>query len=189
MSIVTPVGIEDGRRRLRRRTVTGAAVVVAMATVAAIAALILFAQHASTVLRVYFAVLGLFIGLQAVRNFAAYTFEREAATAGRARPPRGRIPNWPAELFELESRVTLAKVSAFDYDSRLRPLLRELAAQRLAARWNIDLATQPSAARPHVRDSLWAELQDGPVDNRDLRYVPGPSLARIRDLVADLEAI
>lgn len=189
MSIVTPVGIEDARRWLTRRTVTGAAVVFAIATVAAIAALILFAQHTSTVLRVYLAVLGLFIGLQAVRNFAAYTFEGEAATVSRRRPDRRRVPNWPGELFELESRVTLGKVSAFDYQSRLRPLLREMAVQRLAARWNIDLATQPSAARPHVRDSLWAELQDGPVDNRDLRYVPGPSLARIRDLVADLEAI
>ena len=189
MSIVTPVGMEDGRRWLRRRTVTGAVVVFAIATGAAIAGLIVFAQHTSTVLRVYFAVLGLFIGLQAVRNFAAYTFGGEAATVSRRRPDRRRVPNWPGELFELESRVTLGKVSAFDYQSRLRPLLREMAAQRLAARWNIDLGTQPSAARAHIGDSLWTELQDGPVDSRDQRFVPGPSLARIRALIADLEAI
>lgn len=189
MSIVTPVGVEDARRWLTRRMVTGSAVVVAMATVAAIAALILFAQHSSMVLRVYFAVLGLFIGTQAVRNFFTYAFGGEVTATARGRARRERFSNWPAELFELEARVSLGKVSAFDYQSRLRPLLREMAAQRLAARWNIDLATQPSAARAHVRDSLWAELQDGPVDTRDQRLVPGPSLARIRELVADLEAI
>lgn len=189
MSIVTPVGIEDSRRWLTRRMVIGPAVVLAIATVAAIPALILLPEHTSTVVRVYFAALGLFVGLHAVRNFAAYTFGGDAGVTTRRRPHPTKFPNWPAELFELEARVSLAKVSAFDYNSRLRPLLRELAAQRLAARWNIDLATQPSAARAHVRESLWAELQDAPADSRDQRFVPGPSLARIRELIADLEAI
>ena len=189
MSIVTPVGIEDARRKLTRHTVIDAAVVLGVATGTAIAGLILFPQYSSAVLRVYFAALGLFIGLQTVRNFATYAFGGEVSTPGRRRRPHGRFPNWPSELFELEARVSLAKVSAFDYQSRLRPLLRELAAQRLAARWNIDLATQQSAARAHVRDALWAELEDAPADARDLRFVPGPSLARIRDFIADLEAI
>ncbi|HKC18785.1 MAG TPA: hypothetical protein VKE27_04065, partial [Candidatus Dormibacteraeota bacterium] len=139
MSIVTPVGFEDSRRALTRRMVTGPAVVVTLATVATVIALVVFSEHTSTVLRVYFAVLGLFIGLQAVRNFAAYAFGGDVSPRDRpGRAPRNRAPNWPPELFDLEARVSLAKVSAFDYESRLRPLLRELAAQRLAARWNID---------------------------------------------------
>ena len=189
MSIVTPVGPEDARRWLTRRMVIGPAVVLSIATGAAIAGLIVFAQHTSTVLRVYFAALGLFIGLQAIRNFAAYAFGGEVATASRRRPERGRVPNWPSELFDMEARVSLAKVSVFDYDSRLRPLLRELAAERLASRWNIDLAKQPSAARAHVSDVLWTELGDPLADDRDPRFVPGPSLAKIHELIKDLQAI
>lgn len=189
MSIVTPVGVEDTRRWLTRRMVIGSATVLAMATVAAIIGLILFASHASTVLRIYFAVLGLFIATQAVRNFFTYAFGGEVPPTPRGRAPREKLPNWPSELFDLEARVSLAKVSAFDYNSRLRPVLRELAARRLAARWNIDLATQPSAARAHVRDSLWAALDEEPTGNRDQRLAPGPSMARIRDLIADVEAI
>lgn len=189
MSIVTPVGLENARRRLTRRTVIDVSVDFGILTAAAIAALILFAQYSSIVMRVYFAALGLFIGVQAVRNFANYAFGGEVSNPRPRRQSREKLPNWPSELFELEARVSLAKVSAFDYDSRLRPLLRELAAQRLAARWNIDLATQPAAARAHVGDSLWAALHDAPAGNRDPRYVPGPSLARIRGFVADLEAI
>jgi hypothetical protein len=171
--------------------VVGPAIVFGLATVATVIALVLFADHTSTVLRIYFATLGLFIGLQAVRNFAAYAFGGEGPNAARAaRTPRSRAPNWPTELFDLEARVSLAKVSAFDYESRLRPLLRELAAQRLAAHWNVDLATQRPAAHAHVHDALWAELvEDVPADARDRRFVPGPSVARINDLIQDLEAI
>ena len=189
MSIVTPVGPEDARRWLTRRMVIGPAVVLVIATGAVIAGLIVFAQHTSTVLRVYFAALGLFIGLQAIRNFATYAFGGEVSTASRRRPERGRVPNWPSELFDMEARVSLAKVSAFDYDSRLRPLLRELAAERLASRWNIDLAKQPAAARAHISDVLWAELGDPPADARDPRFVPGPSIAKIHEWIEDLQAI
>ena len=183
------MGSADERRWLRRRMVIGPATVLALATVAAIAGLIVFGQHSSIVLRIYFATIGLFIEIQAVRNFFTYAFGDEVATASRGRTRRDTLPNWPSDLFELEARVSLAKASAFDYNTRLRPLLREMTAQRLAARWNIDLASQPSAARAHVRDALWAELQDAPADDRDPRFVHGPSLARIRNLITDLEAI
>lgn len=190
MSTITPIGLEDERRPLLRRTVVGAVVVVVLSTAAAVTGLILFAQYTSLVLRAYFATLGLLIGLQAVANFARYAFGDEAAASARGvREPRGRALNWPSDLFSLEARISLAKVSAFDYGTRLRPVLRELAAQRLAARWNIDLDAERARGRAHVGDALWAELEDDRAGGRDERFLPGPSAARIHQLIDDLEAI
>jgi hypothetical protein len=191
MSIITPVGIEDPARSLTRKTVIGAIVTVALASAGLILALILFAQYSSTILHVYFGAIGLAIGLSAINRFAGFLY---ATAEGRSRPARRQrktAPNWPNDLFDLNDRVSLAKVSAFDHQSRLRPLLRELATQRLDARWHLELSKEPASALPHLKEALRVEVfdQPDPADLRELRDVPGPSLARLQQLVDELESI
>jgi hypothetical protein len=172
-----------------RRTVIGAAVITALATLVMGAALLLFPEQGALVLKVYFTVLGLLLCLRLIREAGAYVYgDGGSAVVQRNQRIRRPLPNWPADLFELADRVSLARVSAFDYQSRLRPFLRDLAAQRLAARWNVDLSRQPGEAERRLGHDLWNEIQDVP-NTDDLRDRPGPSIARLRTLVDGVESI
>ena len=189
MSLVTPVGVDDGRSRLVRRTVVGALVITASTTVAMLILLLFFPDQGGLVWRAYLGSLALLLSLRLIHTVlvAAYgggaTFE-----VGRRKPTAKQPPNWPADLFEMQDRVSLATVSEFDYDTRLRSVVRELAAQRLASRWNIDLSRQPELSKSHLGDELWNAIHGGEehVGRRDL---PGPSPARVRAMIEGLEKI
>ena len=170
----------------------GAGVTLILTFVGLVAGLAIFRDHTDTVFRAYFAVTGLLIALQTISNLSGEAQGwSERRTARGRRLPRRAPPNWPAELFELEDRLSLARVSAFDYESRLQPLLRELAAQRLAAHWQVDLERRAEAAEDHVGEALWEELQatHDASDARERRDLPGPTAGRLRQLIDDLEAI
>jgi hypothetical protein len=189
MSPVTPVGLDDGRRRLLRRTVVSSLVIAGLATAALLVALLIFSEQTALVLKVYFAALGLLLSLRLIGSVTTYVYGDGGPPAvERAQRSRGRPPNWPSDLFELEDRVSLARVSAFDYQSRLRPHFRDLAAERLAARRNVDLLGQPEEARRRLGDDLWDEIREVP-NTEDQRDRPGPSIARLGDVIDRLESI
>lgn len=189
MSLVTPVGIDDSRSRLVRRTVVGGIVIAVSTTVVMLILLALFPDQGGVVMRAYFGSLALLLSLRLISTVLATAYGGGSTFQVRrrqrtAKPP----PNWPPDLFEMQDRVSLAKVSEFDFDMRLRPLIRELAAQRLASRWNLDLSRQPEQARNRLGDELWNAIEGGDenVGRRDAR---GPSTARIRALIEGLEQI
>lgn len=189
MSLITPVGVDDGRGRLVRRTVVGALVLFAMTTGAMLIALVVFSEHGALVLRAYFGALALLLSLQLINVVlgAAYGSGHVIAIPPRRKgikPP----PNWPADLYQMQDRISLATVSEFDYQTRLRSLLRDVAAQRLAARWNVDLVRQPDRAKNRLGEELWNAI-GGTCDDAGRRDVRGPSLARLRVLIEELERI
>jgi hypothetical protein len=189
VSLVTPVGVDDRRSHLTRRTVVSALVIASSISVAMLIALVLFPDHGGLVLRAYFGSLALFLSLRLINTVLPAAFgDAPTFEVRRSRKMPRPPPNWPADLFEMQDRVSLASVSEFDYNTRLRPLLRDLATQRLASRWNVDLSRQPDQARDHLGDELWTALDDddGHVGRRD---APGPSRARLRVLIEALERI
>jgi hypothetical protein len=106
-------------------------------------------------------------------------------TALAARPA---APKPPAELDRLLRLLALSSASALHAQTRLRPELRPVAADRL--RWwrAVDLDRDPAAARAALGETGWALL--GP-DSGSLpdRETPGLSRDDLAELVANLERI
>lgn len=60
-----------------------------------------------------------------------------------------------AGLRSVETDLRMSTASAFGLEFRLKPMLRDLAAWRLARNHGVDLATAPDAARQILGDPLW----------------------------------
>jgi hypothetical protein len=94
----------------------------------------------------------------------------------------------PAELARVEREVVLGVSSSFYLHYRLRLLLRELAEQRLADRYAVDL----DAPRPEIRaalpDEAWPLIRSDRPPPRN-RHAPGIPLDRLHAIVDALERI
>lgn len=94
----------------------------------------------------------------------------------------------PPELARMEREVALAVGSSFYEHFRLRPLLREIAAQRLESRFAADLDAPHGEARESLPADAWTLLDvDRPAPRN--RHAPGIPVARLRELVDALERI
>jgi hypothetical protein len=91
------------------------------------------------------------------------------------------------ELDRIDRLVVLGCANAFDLHYRLRPLLRQLAAERLAARHGVDLEGDPERARPLLSDELWEVVRPGRELGR--RSGPGLQIDSLARLVQALEAV
>jgi hypothetical protein len=87
-------------------------------------------------------------------------------------------------LAELENAVEFAISSGFDLHHRLRPQLRQIAAQRLA-RAGVDLDRDPERAQALVGPDAWELLR--PERPEPPRRSRGTSVAALDRIVADLE--
>jgi len=184
--LITPIGQADPRRSFMRGTLIRSVVLIGVTAGAALVALLLFSDHADLVLRLALGAGGLLVALTALSRFSTYLYDDSDVRPARRSAPVA--PEWPAELLEIEGRVSLAKVSAFDHRSRLRPLLRELATQRLDASRHLDIERQPEEARRILGPELWEEVQSSPA-SKDLRDSPGPTNATILRLVEKIESL
>jgi hypothetical protein len=115
------------------------------------------------------------------------------AQPGSARSPFDRAlreakprPQRPPELVRLEQQVALAATTAFDVHYRLRPLVREIAAQRLWRSHAVDLEHDQKRAQSLLGEDLWNLVSP-------TRPVPGDPFAAgldarsMRLIVEDLE--
>lgn len=112
----------------------------------------------------------------------------EASLYERALRRRERRPERPQELARLEREVALAAGSSFDVHFRLRPVLREIAAHRLATRRGADLDSGSAEVRARLGEELW-ELVRPDRQPPDDRFGPGLPLARLRVALERLERI
>jgi hypothetical protein len=111
-------------------------------------------------------------------------WERATSELERALAPRKTARARPAELVRTERDLTLSSTNAGDLHTRLLPQLREVAAARLAARHDADLAD----ARDVVGDEAWEYLRaDRPAP--DDRTAHGLPLRRIAALVDAIERL
>jgi hypothetical protein len=92
------------------------------------------------------------------------------------------------ELERTERAVLLSASTAFDVHYRLRPILREIAAQRLATRRGFSLDVDTEAARAVVGEETW-ELVRPEREPPELRFAPGIAALELREVVASLERI
>jgi hypothetical protein len=107
----------------------------------------------------------------------------DSALRMRARAPQ-RIP----ELERMERAVALGLATAFDLHYRLRPSLRGVATELLAARRGIDLDGDPDAARRVLGDDAWEIVRSDREVSRE-HFATGVDVASLRRAVAALEAL
>jgi hypothetical protein len=112
----------------------------------------------------------------------------EPSAFDEARRPRRRLPQRPRELAKLEREVVLAATSAFDVHFRLRPILRDVAAHRLATRRGLALDSGSTPVREALGSELWEIVRPDRPPPRD-RLAPGLALPRLRAALAVLERI
>jgi hypothetical protein len=158
-------------------------VVSAAAGVAAVAS----SGARAIVLDVYLLCLGgvLLLALVRVtreRGPAARASAFDAALAEMRRPPAES--GEPALVRELE----LSTYSAFHLHARLRPVLREVAAHRLRARYGVELEAEPGRARELVGAAAWELVRPDRPPPAD-RLSTGPALAELGVVVDELGAI
>jgi hypothetical protein len=82
--------------------------------------------------------------------------------------------------------VTLSVQNGFDFHVRLRPAVREAAGAALWHRHGVDLDASPERARALVPPGLWDVVRPD-LELPEDRHAPGPPLARIDALVAEIE--
>jgi hypothetical protein len=103
------------------------------------------------------------------------------------RPIRPR-PQRPPELVRLEQRIALAATTAFDVHFRLRPAVRDVAAQRLWAKHAIDLETQPDRAQGLLGADAWELARPDRPPPPD-PFAAGLGVRGIERVVAELERV
>jgi hypothetical protein len=117
-----------------------------------------------------------------------------ALSALAPRAPSRRPTRWTrptqrlAELDRTERAVLLSASNAFDVHYRLRPILREIAAQRLATRRGLSLDADVTASRAVVGEATW-ELVRPDREPPELRFAPGIATPELRQVVDVLERI
>jgi hypothetical protein len=103
------------------------------------------------------------------------------------RPIRAR-PQRPPELVRLEQRIALAATTAFDVHFRLRPAVRDVAAQRLWAKHAIDLETHPDRAQALLGADAWELARPDRPPPSD-PFAPGLGVPGIERVVGELEQV
>lgn len=106
----------------------------------------------------------------------------------RALARRRRRAARPPELARIEREVVLAAMSSFDFHMRMRPLLREVAAHRLATRRGLELDTGSADVRALLGEELWELLRPGRRPPAD-RFAPGLPVSGLRGALDALERI
>jgi hypothetical protein len=169
--------------RITARAVKWGLVVTAAAGVAALAS----SGVNAIVLDVYLLCLGGVILLALVRTTRTYaetprTSQFDAALAAMRRAPAES--GEPALVRELE----LSTYNGFHFHSRLRPLLRDVAAHRLRSRYGVELDAEPARARELVGATAWDVVRPDRPPPSD-RMAAGPTAAELRVVVDQLEAV
>ena len=104
-----------------------------------------------------------------------------ALAAMRFVPPDSGEPDLVRDL-------ELSTYAVFHLHTRVRPVLRDIAAHRLRTRYGVELDGEPARARELVGAAAWDLVRpDRPLP--DDRLASGPTVAELRQVVEELEAI
>jgi hypothetical protein len=97
---------------------------------------------------------------------------------------------YPADSGELSlvHDVQQSVASSFHLHTRLRPLLREIAAHRLSMRFGVDLDREHERARELTGGEAWELVRPERPPPSD-RLAPGPPASHLSKVVEELERI
>ena len=102
-------------------------------------------------------------------------------------PEKPEEPQPIAELDRIDRLVVLGAANEFDLHYRLRPLLRDLAADRLSAGHGVSLDGQPERAQQLLGEELWELVRADREVGR--RSGPGVAPAALAGFVDRLEKL
>jgi hypothetical protein len=103
----------------------------------------------------------------------------------RALVARAKSHVRPAELVTIQRDIALGAANARHFHSRLQPILRDVAAVRLATRHNVDVERNPAAARRLLGDETWEVVRP----DREPPDDPAASGLPVRRLTAVIDRI
>jgi hypothetical protein len=172
-----------------KRLATGwtALVVLALIVVGVVSFLLPGRRHvALDVFVLFLGALGLSAAVRATHG--ASPDVHEPSLVDELDDPLDVLPQRPAELERLEREVYLSLGSSFYLHHRLRPLLREIASNRLLLRHGIDPDRRPDEGAKIVGPQAWEWLRPDRQEPRD-RWAPGPPMAELSSVVDALERI
>jgi hypothetical protein len=139
----------------------------------------------------FFSVYALVLGVMAVG--ALIGAFRSLRPAAWERSPLDQVPEKSErpltidELARIDRLVVLGCASSFDLHYRLRPLLRELAAERLHVRHGIVLGREPERARQLLGEEFWEVVRPGrELGQRRGAGLPQAALAGFVDRLEEL---
>ncbi len=141
-----------------------AAALAAIATIALLAVVTIFQEHRSLAVNSWLLTIG---GLVIWACLRALTESLPTSQSSAFDSVRRHTPEPQARLGEviaIEGVILDAEWSWNSVEHRLRPLMRKLAAERLLERRQVDMESEPDAARTILGDELWALVRPGPYE-------------------------
>ena len=171
-----------------KRLLAGVAFGAGLATLALLLTIFSAPGRKELELDVYVLVLGALAVLGAVlATRQAFPLDR-GSTLAAALEHDPREPLRPRELERLEREVTLGTSTAFDLHYRLRPILREVAEQRLLDRRGLRLERGARDVQAALGEELWELVRPGRKPP-EKRYARGLAPEAVRRVVERLEAV
>jgi hypothetical protein len=171
-----------------KRLIAGVALGTVLATVALIVVRVVEPGRRELELDVYVLTVGAMALLAAILA-TRRTFPLEEASALAAALEREkRAAVRPPDLERTERMLSMAATTAFDLHFRLRPVLREVAEQRLADRRSLRLDSGDPRVQEACGEELW-EVVRPEREAPDHRFLPGLDREALERVVARLESI
>jgi hypothetical protein len=161
--------------------------VVASATVALLVLVLAVPSRRALFAGIYVLFLGAVVVGKLVGSFRTLEPEAWARSPFERDPEKPEQPPLIAELDRIDRLVVLGAANEFDLHYRLRPLLRQVAGDRLYGHYGVELDRDPERARQLLGEELW-ELVSA---EREVGRRTGPGLppAELAAHVERLEAL
>ena len=169
-----------------RRVVMTAAAVAAVLTLGLILYILVVPTQAALVLRWYLLVVGAIGVIVAIRVIAVRYPVLWRSSSDRAKD-QPNLDELPQRIRVINRLVTRAGWDAAGFELELRPILRAVAAQRLATYHTIDIDADPGAARAILGERVWTLLT--PVNLEMARRARGIDPDGVRAAVEKLEEL
>src|SRR5829696_1740798 len=166
-----------------RHVVMTAAAVAAVLTLGLILYILVVPTRAALVLRWY---LLFVVVIVAIRVMAVHYPVLWQSSADRAKD-QPNLDELPQRIRAINRLVTRAGWDAAGFELELRPILRAIAAQRLATYRTIDIDADPAAARAILGERVWTLLT--PVNLEMARRARGIDPDGVRAAVEKLEEL
>jgi hypothetical protein len=171
-----------------KRLIAGVVLGASLATAALIVVRVVLPGWQELELDVYVLTVGAMALLAAIlATRRAFPVEQSSGLVeAMAREPRS--PARPPDLERTERMLSMASTTAFDLHFRLRPVLREVAEQRLADRRGLRLDSGDPRVEEACGEDLW-EVVRPDREAPDHRFLPGLPPAALHRVVERLERI
>src|SRR5437763_10078375 len=161
----------------------------------ALVALILLAVLLSTsristarALAIWVVLVTAFVLVALVRHSREYGGREPASRFEQARRRRKPPARQPEELLRMDRELVLGSADADHAQRRLLPLLRSVAAARIAARHGFELERRPEASRELLGEDVWELLRPDRPEAED-RHGPGVPHKRIVAVIDRVESL